>query len=111
MELTTENILDFVRTRRAVSFAEIVRHFEGAEGDMAIFMDGYPNLILWPGLSAETVAVILELLNSKRLIITPTTPFVYFVDSAVPKMPVARQKRHYKAPHWLPVVLDTPKGR
>ena len=98
-----KQILEFVKRRRYVSFAEIEWKF--GRGDMMLY-DPEMNIILWGGLKPEVCEAIIELLREEKLYVKPCTPFVYYADGKVLGLPIARRLKRYKRPHWLPVVLD-----
>jgi hypothetical protein len=98
-----EEIYNFVKTRRFVSFAEIVLQF--GEGDETIELKDY-NIVLWANLRSDVAEAILELLRERKLFLIPTHVLVYIIDGRVLSLPVAKRLRKYKKLHWLPVVLD-----
>jgi hypothetical protein len=36
----------------------------------------------------------------------PTSRLTYIIDGKFLSLPIAKNERHYKKPHWLPVVLN-----
>jgi hypothetical protein len=90
--------------RNHVTFAEISR-IEGARGDREITIetDEASNIVLWQGVSQE-LADALEIIRQEgQYEPRPTGILTYAIDGMMLRMPIAKRKRHYKTPHWLPV--------
>jgi len=104
-----DEIEDVVRKYDHVSFAELPGKLgrDDLDGDCAVFPDGRPNTIIWHSMSAEYAAAVIELMRDKRVYAHPGSSLLYFIDGAVPSMPMAKRpgKGDYKKPHWLPVTL------
>ncbi len=67
--------------RDYVSFAELDRKFpELYGGNEALIWPGYPTLIVWEGFSKEGAGIIVGLLNTRKLYLYPSRPFVYALD-------------------------------
>jgi hypothetical protein len=98
-------ILDLVTQRRAVSFAELSREIDGFSGDFEL---GYRdhNIVLWHRASEEADLALQHLTDAGAIHAVPTTAFVYLIDGMAIRLPIARQVRRYKKPHWLPVVFN-----
>jgi hypothetical protein len=62
--------------------------------------------VLWQGVTEAAAAAIGELHRRQLIHPVPTPLLVYMVDGTIPRLPIAKQFRHYKKPHWLPVVFD-----
>lgn len=106
-----KEILNFVNTRcGSVSFAELDKHIVDFRGKAGIGITE-KNIWFWLRCSETAAATLEALIKEKTLKVTPTTPLVYFVDGAVPALPVAKKMRQYKTARWLPVVLDIVKKR
>jgi hypothetical protein len=106
------SIVDFVRQRDNVSFAELANHIEGVRGgDVALHIPGFENIIVWVNLTQEAADVLTGLVADKLIHFAPTSPLVYLADGAIPGMPLARQAKRYKAPHWVPLVLKPGPGQ
>ncbi len=104
-----DDIVKFVGDRGNVSFAELRQAFpQLAGGTLNLVLQNYPNIVLWCRLSNAGCDALSELLDDGRLEVRGCTPLVYHIDGAIPDLPLAKQKRHYKEPHWLPVVLNAP---
>lgn len=104
-----QQILDYVTQRRNVTFAELVRGIEGfGGGDLQIELQGktHSNIVMWVGLTKAGVDALEELRVGKHIHPTPTSLLTYLHDGIMLKYPLARSIRHYKKPHWAPVVLN-----
>jgi hypothetical protein len=102
-------IISLVQTRRGVSFVEITDLLEPymeVQGQQALHLPDYPNLILWSGMSEAACTAIREALATGTIEYRPTSPLVYMIDGGFPDMPLAKSLRHYTVPHWVPVTLN-----
>lgn len=85
---------------------------DGQEGGYVLnFGKDYPNIVLWvfQSLEAHDVWHIMTRLldNKNRAVqVRATQTLIYLVDGKVLNMPLAKSKRNYKKPHWLPTVLS-----
>jgi len=109
-------VAGFVSERGGVSFVELrdlLSPYIPVLGDVAMFLPGYENIILWAGMSTEFFQVIAEALRTHRIETKPTQVLVYLIDGEALNMPLAKSLRQYKEPHWLPVAFNkyTPVGR
>lgn len=98
-------ILAMVRKKRHVSFAELQR-IEGFGGGHVELRFDSKNIVLWQGLTEAAAAAIGELRQAQLIHPVPTVLLTYLVDGRIPRLPIAKHFRHYKNPHWLPVVFD-----
>lgn len=100
-----QEIYEFVKQRRYVSFAEIQNKY--GKGKFSIVLPK-KNIFLWVQLPKEVVDAILNLIEEKKLFLHPSCLLVYFCDGKVLTLPIAKRipKNGYKNPHWLPTVLD-----
>jgi hypothetical protein len=104
-----EQILKIVTERRTVTFVELqnsIAGFGGGDKEISLNGDGYSNIVLWGGLTDAAVAALEELRVSRAIHPIPAAPLTYLIDGAMMRMPVAKSKRHYKKPHWAPVVFN-----
>lgn len=102
-------ILELVTARRTVSFAEMEDMIPGfGGGDQQISFNGKrsSNVVLWFGLTMEACDALEELREQHKIHPIATSALTYLIDGKHVKMPVARALRHYKKPHWLPVVFN-----
>ena len=103
-----QKILDLVAERQHVSFVEIKRLLgEDSRGEIWLSLPKHPNVILWPNMSQAMVDALAGLIKTGRLYAHPSSVLVYFVDGESLNLPLAKQARQYKKPHWLPVVFCT----
>ncbi len=98
-------ILDYIKRRKHVSYAELSRDIEGFPGDYEDILK--QNLILWSGLSLEASIALSELVSENKITISPASPLVYLIDGISPGLPVAKRVQDYKKRHWLPVTFST----
>lgn len=98
-------VFDYVRRYQNVSFVELVREFPEAKGDFTYYAK--PSIVLWHQLSESFCAMLQEMLESGDLVVKPCPFLVYFIDGAVPQLPLAKRLREYKKAHWLPVTFTT----
>lgn len=98
-------ILDYIKRRGHVSYAELSRDIEGFNGDFEDQLK--PNLILWSGLSLEASIAIDELVKERAININAASALVYMIDGIMPNLPIAKRVQAYKKPHWLPVTFNT----
>jgi hypothetical protein len=83
----------------------IPEHFHDGEALLA-----GENMVIWLGVSDVAIAAINKLKADGRVIAKPAPVLVYAIDGAMLTMPLAKQNRAYRKPHWLPVVLSLPKA-
>lgn len=106
------HILELVRRKHDVSFVELEDLFSELKldyhGNCSILLNEakQSNITIWQGWAPEYTACVIGLLKKEQLVVKPTSPLIYIIDGAVIRQPVAKSMRHYKHPHWLPVVLD-----
>jgi len=108
-EQIDETIFDLVKRREYVSFVEIQTRARlsgiPADGTWSMTLGGYQYVILWEGLSDELYCALKRLIEGRRLFFHPATPFTYFIDGIIPKLPLC--KAPSRVDSWLPVVLCT----
>lgn len=104
-----QRILDLVRERRHVSFAELERHL-GADmaGDGCATLGGNDSVVLWSGVNDAFAGAVSGLLRAGAVRLVPTSSLTYAVDGKLLALPVVKGAYHYRRPHWLPAVLDLP---
>jgi len=106
-----QRILDLVRERRHVSFAELER-FLGADmtGDGQLTLGGNDSVVLWSGVNDAFAGAVSDLLQSGVVKLVPTSWLTYAADGAMLGLPLVKGRYHYRRPHWLPAVLDVGDG-
>jgi hypothetical protein len=104
-------ILELIRARQNVSFAELVRDVAGfAAADPAEACDlgtDHPGVLLWAGLSHPAFDALRSLQTAGRIRAKPCGLMVYCIDGITLSLPVAKPGRQYRRPHWLPVCWST----
>ena len=56
-------------------------------------------------MSPEFIDAINKILKEKVVHYHSTVPLTYLIDGMALKYPIVKSKRHYKKPHWAPVVF------
>jgi len=103
-----QKILGLVAERQHVSFVEIRRLLgEESRGEICLSLPKHPNIILWPDMSEAMADALTSLVKTGKLYAHPCSVLVYFADGKSLNLPLAKQARQYKKPHWLPVVFCT----
>ena len=110
--ITGDLIVQYVERSDWVTFAELAMSFSDTEGDLSISVG--ENLVLWSGMSQRFVDALHEAQASKRLTLVPCSRLCYYHDGMSLSLPIAKQARNYKKPHWLvaafrPVAKVPPK--
>jgi len=101
-----ESILNFVKERDRVSFAELTREF--GTGRFAL-LNKEDTIVFWPHLPSDVVDCIEELLKEKKLFLHPANILTYFIDGMVPKTRIVENHplKGRRTLIWVPTVLDT----
>jgi hypothetical protein len=105
--LTRNNFLRYVQEKGDVSFAElenIFRGFSDLADDGCAFEIGN-NLILWTGMSKEAFTLIEGLFLEKAIDFRTSSHLVYLLNGRTLSLPLAKQRKSYKDPRWLPVTI------
>ena len=104
-------ILELIRSRQNVSFAEMVRDIPGFNAvDLA---DAYelggdqPGVLLWCFLSRPAFEALRSLQTAGRIRAKPCGLMVYLIDGLSLSLPLAKPGRSYRRPRWLPVLWST----
>jgi hypothetical protein len=91
-----------------VSFVELMT-IPGARGTQDLKVGGQ-NVLLWANVSPALVTAISDLMIEGRIDLVGAHPVVYVADGTVMNLPLvktmARIKRGYASPHWLPVTIE-----
>lgn len=89
-----------------LTFVELSR-IPGFHGTKEILApESFGNTIIWQAMSQEFCDAINGLIVDGEAHLYPSTPLVYMFDGCILKLPIAKTKRVYKTPHWLPCVLN-----
>jgi hypothetical protein len=87
-----------------VSFAELSQQIEGFRGDLEMLdSEVSDNRVLWAGLSREAYDAIRVILAEGDFVLRPASLLVYACDGLMLTLPLAKGRRRYKRPHWVPV--------
>jgi hypothetical protein len=91
--------------RSGISFVELRdAAAEDVRGDFALGKADL-NIYWWLGMSAEFATAFSRIDKSGMIELRPTQLLVYLIDGATLSLPLAKQLRKYKEPHWLPVSI------
>lgn len=101
-----EQILELVKERDNVSFAELSREVPGFSGNYVFSNLALKNIVLWDNISQEGVETMKELLSNSEIFIKETESLVYVNDGFLSPYPIAAVAKSYKTTHWLPVVFS-----
>lgn len=114
-------VVSYIRLYDWVTFIELAKRFAPyitTEGDFEMTFGNDENLIIWSRMSQEFLALILRLLDEKRVFMHPSSRLTYMIDGRTLVLPTAERppKGGYKTPHWLPICLrvvplQSPKQR
>lgn len=99
-------ILELVRSRDHVSFAELNRLIPGfSGGETSLLLTGKENIVVWANMTDDGYNAVSELLTGKLVHLSPASFLVYLADGICLTLPIVKQVRNYKRPHWAPCVL------
>lgn len=89
-----------------VTFAQLSR-LPGFAGDLAMLVNSprASNIVYWDGLSQEAVDGLEIIRREGEYEIVPTVSLTYLIDGMAMTLPIAKRARHYKKPHWMPMVF------
>lgn len=98
-------ILEYVTTMDWVTFRELQRHLgPESEGDYQWSFAG-KNVVVWVGMSLDFTDAVTELFQENKLAVGSADWLTYLLDGGGLTLPLVRQHRSYKKPHWLPLTL------
>jgi hypothetical protein len=101
-------IVDLVTSRPRISFVELSKRIPNFSGDGIQLISGAArNVIFWHNLTKQSHAAIVRLTHEKKIYMHPAEIITYAMDGMTLLLPIAKQARDYKKPHWLPVVFCT----
>lgn len=105
-----DEAINFIKGNAATSFVELERFLLGkgvnTKGSLAMGVPKCDNLFIWFGMSREFTDLVHGLQASKQIMVSSTTPLVYFIDGAVPKVPIGKRAKSYKEERWFPIVFN-----
>ena len=103
------DVLDYIKRRPTTSFAELARewpeHFKDGEWAMEFRGEKHSNIFMWFSCSDAACDIFDEFQKHKHVQMDVASPLTYMIDGAMPNVPLAKSKRHYKTQRWLPVVF------
>lgn len=100
-------ILNFIKERNYVSFAELSRAIPGFSGEHRFYNKAFKNVVLWDGISEEGINALKWLLSESKIFVKEADINVYLADGDwLNYLPVARFAKSYKTIHWLPIVFS-----
>jgi len=103
-------ILELIRQKQNVSFVELAREIPGftdTAGGLDMAVTEWHNVILWTDLSLEAIQAMQELEAEGSIDAHLCGVFVYLIDGQTLNLPMAKPKRSYRKPRWLPVTWST----
>jgi hypothetical protein len=100
-------ILSLITQRGGTSFAELQR-LDGFKGGLEFGLLE-KNILFWSGVSSDAGGALISLRKRGAIVMRIASPLLYLQDGHVPKMPIARQAKSYRQPHWLPVFYWLPE--
>jgi len=103
-------ILELIRRKQDVTFVELAREIPGftdKTGGMDMAVSAWANVVLWTDLSPEAVKAMQELETEGSIDAHLCGVFPYLIDGATLNLPIAKPKRSYRKPRWLPVTWST----
>lgn len=101
-------ILELIRQRDHVSFAELSQEIPQFKGDLTMTQRQGGNLILWDGISQEATDAIKQLLDTGLIYMetTPRATYIAFDGGDLGAIyDLAKTVREYATPRWLPIVF------
>jgi hypothetical protein len=101
-----QSILNYIRKHPTATFANLDSDIPGFSGELAMFNPAFPNIILWPSMSAEAIEALGELLAEKAITMKRASQLSYFIDGKRPTLRVASAVKQYKTERWLPVCFS-----
>ena len=99
-------VLDYIRARDWVTYAEIEKvlaTYIQVAGEGGIEMGDFANVTLWGGVSCAFVDTVDEVLRTQLVWRQPVSVMYYLLDGSSLTLPLAKRRRAYAQPHWLPV--------
>lgn len=94
----------FIKTHIGTSFGELKEYFNDS-GDTVLCNSR--NVIFCLGHSEEFIDTIKKLMDEKKIYLAPCHILIMLQDGCFYKLPIAKQDKHYKKEHWLPVIIKT----
>jgi len=103
-------VIEHIKQHSGVTVVEILKILNKcgvpAEGDQALHLPDYENILLWLNLSTEAAVILSRVMGHPNCTCVPTRVLTYMIDGTIPSLPLARSARQYVKPRWLPVVWN-----
>jgi hypothetical protein len=103
-------VLDHIRQRRSVSYAELEWLFDQKgypwKGNLDCCSTVNTNVVIWSGWCADAYNILQELMIAGQIHREPAGPMVYLLDGKTLTLPRVKQSCEYKTPHWAPAVFE-----
>ncbi|GKT26747.1 hypothetical protein [Acidovorax sp. SUPP3334] len=109
MNSLKDQIFEYVKKYRSVTYAELNQNIVGFRGNRMSLVPEIPSIVYWSGLSDEAYEAIAELLNEKRVFHNASTPQQYLRAGGGLTIPIVKSNKITKELRWLPVVLSVQK--
>jgi hypothetical protein len=91
--------------RGGVSMAEISK-LPHSKGQQDLMLADRDNVILWIDLEENLIQAISQLAESEEITVRSCNVLIYAIDGCILRLPIAKPRRRYKTPHWMPVTLS-----
>ena len=110
-------LVEYVRRRDEVSFAELVNDFSPfieTDGDQGLALRSDPNIVLWYGIPQELAATLAKLVSARKLYLYPAPAEQLRPENAPGDLPMIDRlpEDRVERPMWLPVLIGdvAPEG-
>ena len=110
-------LVEYVRRRDEVSFAELVNDFSPfieTGGDQGLALRSDPNIVLWYGIPQELAATLAKLVSARKLYLYPAPAEHLRPENAPGELPMIDRlpEDRVERPMWLPVLIGdvAPEG-
>jgi hypothetical protein len=110
-------LVEYVRRRDEVSFAELVKDFAPfieTTGDQGLALRSDPNIVLWYGIPQELAATLAKLVSARKLYLYPAPVEQLRPENAPGDLPMIDRlpEERVDRPMWLPVLVGdvAPEG-
>ena len=106
-----ENLLEYIRKNKCVSYAEIERVFEANgyeyKGNIETVSNHNENVVFWCGWSKQAFELLNELIRANLIERVPCEPLVYLIDGkSLTYPPLTGRTKNLKKIHWLPCIFN-----
>lgn len=102
-------IMNHINEQNHVTYVELERLFQehgyNYKGTYDILSEKSDHVLFWSGWNKETIELINELQEEKKIHKEPAQFITYLIDGGGMNLPLVKTAREYKRDHWLPVVF------